>query len=531
MVPTTVPQDLSITNWIVKCHQKGFLLGPFQDELLPYDVVYTSPLFTVSKPDFKRRVVCNLSHPKFNGVSVNDCIDPAAKAVQYISFVELCLFVYELGYDARLWIVDAQDAYYRVPIKEKYWKYMGIRWYGYVFLFTSLQMGLGSACAIYQAFADAVMYIIIHNHKHKNRKLFIDDIFIYIRHYLDDFFGGHSDPDVAKEQVLQVEFIFALLGIPTQRRKLRFPHWKQIILGWLFNTRLRTVSVPEDKVIIYCNKITIFIRERCSGTGKKEMEQLKGALQWAAPVVYPGKTRLRNLDYAMHLELYNYTDKIYANDLIIDDLKWFRRALKHANGVPLTWIIKDPHEFDDMAWVDAATTVGAGGCTRSGYAYQYLNRDTFYEIVKIFRNGIDIKLLEYIAIYVIAYLMRENWKFKNVKLFSDNPVVVSSLINQRAPLGRRDLHYLTVKFADLSAQYHFRFWVANIDGDDNDLADDLSRFKSQYRNNNLKFDDYKFVNANEAIDVANEIFMDLLNPKIVPLNKGDSEHLVLDSFL
>ena len=187
--------------------------------------------------------------------------------------------------------------------------------------------------------------------------------------------------------------------------------------------------------------------------------------------------------------------------------------------------------FLQLCWVDAATTVGAGGCTRSGYAYQYLNRDTFYEIVKIFRNGIDIKLLEYIAIFVIAYLMREKWKFKNVKLFSDNPVVVSSLIHQRAPLGRRDLHYMTVIFADLSAKYHFRFWVANIDGKDNDLADDLSRFKSQYRNNNLKFDDYNFVPANEAIDIANNIYRDLLNPKIVPLNKGDSEHLVLDNFL
>ena len=104
-------------------------------------------------------------------------------------------------------------------------------------------------------------------------------------------------------------------------------------------------------------------------------------------------------------------------------------------------------------------------------------------------------------------------------------------MHQRAPLGRRDLHYMTVKFAELAAEYHFRYWVANIDGDDNDLADDLSRFKSQYRNNNLKFNDYEFVPANEAIDIANSIFKDLLNPEIVPLNKGDNEHLVTDTFL
>ena len=161
VLPTSVGQDIAITNWIVKCHKKGFLLGPFTDDTLPYTVVYLAPLFTVIKPDWKKRIVCNLSHPKRWGISVNDCIDQAAKTVQYISFVELCRFIYDLGYDARLWVVDAQDAYYRVPIKERYWRYMGIRWFGYTFLFTSLQMGLASACAIYQAFADAVLYIIV----------------------------------------------------------------------------------------------------------------------------------------------------------------------------------------------------------------------------------------------------------------------------------------------------------------------------------------------------------------------------------
>ena len=283
--------------------------------------------------------------------------------------------------------------------------------------------------------------------------------------------------------------------------------------------------------MIYCGRITRLIRNRRSGAGKKELEQLKGALQWTAPVVYPGKCRLRNLDHAMHLELHDYTEKIILSDLVIDDLKWWRFALQNANGIPLEWIIQDPQEFDDMAWVDAATTLGAGGCTQSGIAFQYLNRDTIYSVAKLFRNGIDIKLLEFIAIYVIAVLMCEKWKYKNVKLYSDNPVVVSSLIKQRAPLGRRDLHYMVVKFAELSAKYHFRYWVAGIHGDDNILADDLSRFKSAYQNNNLTFSDYEFVLASDAIAIANGVFRDLLNPSLVPLNKGDSEHFVFDNFL
>ena len=518
-------QALSITNWLVDCYHKGYVLGPFvSPDDIPYEQVYVSPIFTVLKPNFAYSVVCDLSYPKYDGISINDCIDPNAKRVQYISFVELCRFIYELGPDARLWVVDAQDAYYRVPIKEIFYKYMGLRWYGVLFLFTRLPMGLASACAIYQLFADAVLHIIVHNHT----ALFISDSGdIFVRHYLDDFFGGHTDIDVATQQVLRVEEMFKKLGIPTQRRKLRFPDWIQVLLGWLFNTRLRTVSVPAEKVVNYCARITKLIRERLSGTCKTTLEELKGVLQWAAPVVYPGKARLRNLDYAMHLELHNYDDKIILSDLVINDLKWWRLALQHSNGVPLEWIIQDPTVFDDEVWTDAATTQGAGGCSRSGFAYQYLNSDTIKSVVEVFRSDIDIKLLELLAVYVMAVLMKDKWMYKNVKFYCDNSTAVSSLVHQRGPLRRRDLQYLVVKFAELSAKYHFRFWIVHIDGDDNDLADDLSRFKSAYRNNNLAFTEYQFFSRATAIQVANDIFLDLLDITKVPLNARDPREPVL----
>ena len=524
VIPTTVPQDLSITNWIVSCHQMGILLGPFLPATVPYATVFIAPLWTRIKPNFKRRVVCNLSNPKKWGVSVNDCIDPAAKAVQYITFVELCQFVYDLGHDARLWVVDAQDAYYRVPIKEPYWKYMGIKWFGVIFLFTSLQMGLASACQIYQLFADAVLYIIV---KTKPKLFWTETGLRCIEHYLDDFFGGHQDPKIATKQVLAVEKIFADLGIPTQRRKLKFPNWNQIWLGWDFNTRRRDVAVPDDKVLTYTYHITTYIRERDRGATKKDLERLKGGLQWAAPVVYPGKSRLRNLDHAMHLEAFDYKDVIILSDLVIEDLKWWRVALQHANGVPLTWIIQDPKQFDDEVWTDAATTVGAGGCTRSQFAFQYWNSQTWSSIVKIFRKGVDIKLLEFIAVYVMAFLMKDKWKFKNIKFYCDNDVVVSSLAHQRSPLKRRDLNYLVQKFAELSARYHFRFWIADIDGKDNVLADDLSRFKSAYRNGNSTFDGYQFFDQQQAIAVANSIFKQMLDPRVVPLNDDDTSHVVM----
>ena len=34
-IPTVEWQDIAITNWIVKCHKKGFLLGPFTESNCP----------------------------------------------------------------------------------------------------------------------------------------------------------------------------------------------------------------------------------------------------------------------------------------------------------------------------------------------------------------------------------------------------------------------------------------------------------------------------------------------------------------
>ena len=43
-------------------------------------------------------------------------------------------------------------------------------------------------------------------------------------------------------------------------------------------------------------------------------------------MMFPGKTRLRNLQHALHLENYTYDDTIYIDDLIELDLRWFLYA-------------------------------------------------------------------------------------------------------------------------------------------------------------------------------------------------------------
>ena len=115
---------------------------------------------------------------------------------------------------------------------------------------------------------------------------------------------------------------FHKLGIPTQGKKLRYPHWQQIILGWQWDTRAQTVSMPEYKVIAYSTHVTRLIRERQKGTNRKDLERLTGRLGHAAVAIYCGKAKQRNIEHALHLETKDYHTKIILDDLVISDLKW-----------------------------------------------------------------------------------------------------------------------------------------------------------------------------------------------------------------
>lgn len=515
-LPTDKWMDIAITNWVIKCANKGFLLGPFTADNCPFDRLFFSPLFAVPKPDLSWRIINHLSYPKF-GVSVNDLLSDEAKHVQYIRFTEVCSFVYKLGKGAKLWVVDAKDAYYRVPIKRQYWQYMGIKWYGYIFVFTSLQMGLASACQIYTRFADAVLYIIINN----AIDIFYDDLGNQlVFHYLDDFFGGHDDPSIAQNQFDKAFGWFEKLGIPTQPNKCNKPNTLQKILGWLYDTCAQTVSIPPNKVEAYIAILRRVIRNKLSD--KKQLEQIVGFLTWASVAVFPGKAFVRRLEHALYLELKDYKTKIHLTEFVLEDMRWWVHALQHMNGIPLQWIVSNNEKFDIEVWTDAATKSGLGGCSSDKRAFQIRNSDTFSNFVSTRRKGVDIHFLELLAMLVAAKLWAPFWKHKNVRFYCDNPGAAASLIHKRAPLHRQDMNWMVREFSKLAVIHQFRFWIVHVDGSENEIADGLSRFKSEYKNDSPITQSYEFETHVELKNLVNQLYSDILK---LPYNDDDPKRL------
>ena len=470
----------AITNWVASGLVKGHVIGPYSKSRIPFADYVISPLFTVPKPSDdlvkKHRIIHHLSYDvDGEESSVNDILEENWKHVSYTKFTEVVELASALGPGAYLWTVDAQDAYYRVPIKRKYWHLMGFKWLNQYYFFTSLQMGLSSACKIYTRFADAVEYIIIKNNFNLFHVSAGSSKIRALRHYLDDFFGGSQSLVDATDQFNTVQGWFVRLGIPTKPSKCVAPSQKAKILGWIYNTVEQMVSVPADKAHRYSELISDIIQRGYSN--KKELEKVIGKLQWASLAIFPGKAFIRRLEKVLHTPDLKYGTKVVLSNFVIEDLKWWLWALKNLNGLSFFWLLKShSSNFDIIVWTDASSKVGMGGWSSAGVSFQLKWSQTILARVKRQRHGLKIQFMELLGLVVAAKIWAPTWKWKTVEFRIDNTGACHAVKKKAAALWREDMNYLIRVLAKLAVEYKFKFWVTHVNGELNGTADALSRF-------------------------------------------------------
>ena len=128
-IPLSGSEKQGISSWILKGHKKGFISGPFDiDYKFKFGKLFLAPVFVVPKPDGTWRPIVHLSYKKYiNQFTINDLLCEYMKTVQYIRFREVVNLVNNAGPGAFIFLIDAQDAYYRVPTHPDDWKFMGIK--------------------------------------------------------------------------------------------------------------------------------------------------------------------------------------------------------------------------------------------------------------------------------------------------------------------------------------------------------------------------------------------------------------------
>ena len=528
--PYYIDMDLNerkaITGWITKGLEKGYMSGPYTSRsVLPWPRLYCAPIFTVPKPMIdnipRYRPIVHLSWTLFDTLfSINDLLCEYMKTVKYITFREVVNMVNNAGPGAYIFLIDAQDAYYRVPIHPDDWKYNGLKWGGLFWVFTSLQMGLSSSPNIYTRFADAVEYICVQKFKHL---CFLNGLQM-LRHYIDDFFAVVRSLKNAKILFKGVFKMFEELGIPTRIEKCEPPNIENKILGWLYNTVLRTVRLPDDKRFKILNLIKPILRKKSSN--KKALQQLIGNLQNASQVIFPGKAFVRRLEAVLYLVATKYNQKINISDFVLEDLKWWSNILESPTKCSASFdlILKHPSDGDFHVFTDATTKFGFGGfCNDCGFQVDW--KDTDKLRLENIHGDFDISSLELLISIVAVSIFAPRFKHKAITIHNDNPCASKSIYTKAPPLYRLDLQFLIRRLATLAVDSKFYFWGSHTTAKESPemkMADQLSRLemKSLFFKEKLKVDF-----SNEARLVCNLLLNEMVKYPILK-NKLDIDDTV-----
>ena len=273
----------------------GQIAGPFDLIQHPdlFDKVHTSPLSIKLKHSGKPMVLIDQSSPE--GDSINSEIDQASKNVFYVTFLMLCALLQRIGVNGWFWIIDAVDAYYRIPINKDYYHLFGIKWLSKLLIFKCLTFGLSTAPSIYTRFADLLQWACTH---HKT-KIFQFKNSFNILHYLDDFFGGNKKYTIAKLQMDYLTWLFKFLNIPTNPSKVVGPTQLADILGWSCCTiSFISIGLAERKRVKYIVLIEHLIK--VVRINFFQSEKIIGYLRHSCQVYLLGNKFIRGIEKQKH---------------------------------------------------------------------------------------------------------------------------------------------------------------------------------------------------------------------------------------
>ena len=508
----------AISDWIVKGVNKGYIAGPYDlDYKFPWQL-HCSPLFVVPKPGFRKyRPIVHLSWKQYGKYfSVNELLCEYMKTVQYIKFKQVVNLVNNAGHRAYIFLIDAQDAYYRVPIHPDDFKYNGLKWNKKFWVLRSLQMGLSSSPKIYTEFADAIEWICVN--KYKNDAFY--NKIQQLRHYIDDFFGCCPTLAGARRLYNGLFSLMEELGIPTRLDKCTPPCWSAKILGWIYNTDFRHVEYPNDKRIELIAIIEKLLLKRRSD--KKSLERLIGKLTNASLIIFPGKAFVRRLQAILYLPGLLYNVAIPLNDFICEDLQWWLNILNNKDLCCTSFdlLLKLPSDGDFHIYTDASSKIGVGGHMEGRFFQVAWHETCLFELMKL-RDNFDIELLELVGTLIAVTLWSKYFTNKSVTLYNDNPGAASAIRTKAPRLHRLDMQFLIRDLAQLAVNNKFYFWGLHITQKEDtkmSLADNLSRFFSK----NTDLIDLIDDSAN-ALIICNNILKILGNlPSNLPKNRDIS---------
>ena len=459
----------------------GRMIGPYDslpDDIFPYYRV--SPSFLVPKSDNKWRRIDNLSAPA--GLAINDSICKEDTPVDYITVDEMMNLIAECTTGTLMTTRDVVDAYRNILINPSDWPLMclGIR----DKLYCNIRMCMGgtSSCGIFGWLSDLTVWIITNTNWPSPPTLTVRSILddFWILHLQQILINTNQDAEIIKGaqlEALAIDKIFANLGWPLKETKAQTATTSVLYIGIIWDSVMKSCTVPASKAHKYEDCIQAVLAVTRRTTNLKILRSLVGSLVYVAKflpqarcrlfylfkILRAGEQRLKRREVIAGRNVSPHKIPLRFSQLAIDDLEWWAKTLEI---IPSVFPIIRPIEYseDYICTTDAAPSEGIGGFWRNqAFYFKFNDRG----------NQLHSTEAELLALLMATVLWGDDWSGHRILWRTDCICHVRGLFKLRSTAP--NLLPIHNELDWFQVQQNFAFAAEHIAGEDNILADKLSR--------------------------------------------------------
>ena len=290
---------------------------------------------------------------------------------------------------------------------------LGMRWRDKVYVDKVLPFGLRSAPKVYNAVADALLWILI---KHDG----VEGL-----HYLDDFLlfgspGLAQCADALGRAMARCQY----LGVPVNPSKTEGPCTKLVFLGIELDTISLTMCLPHGKLERLQREIRAWGGKKCCT--KRGLLSIIGQLQHACCVIKEGRSFLRRM-IELSRGVRELHHRVRLNAGFHSDLQWWNCFLPFWNGSCLMARVAK-REPQVVLTTDASGSWGCGAFTSEGEWFQLELPQSW--------QGVHITVKELLPVVLGTAVWGSQWRGSTVCCMCDNTAVVAIVNSGRSRMDR-----------------------------------------------------------------------------------------------
>ena len=423
--------------------------GPFSSP--PFENFVVSPIHAVPKDSGGFRLIHNLSFPI--GDSINSRIHDMDATVQYSSFDDALDMVSSAGSCCLMLKFDIRNAFKLLPVAVEDWHLLGFYFDGNFYYEKCLSFGLRCSCLYFERFGQFLRFLLCSRSGHKNWISYLDDFFVVVPRDL---------PTLMSRSLDCIFELASQINLPLADEKQEGPATRVKFLGFIIDSEVGFVSLPDDKRLIILDSVTSILEAK--KVNLRQVQSVAGRLAFAARIVPMGRPFIRSLYlFQKKFKLVHHRHKLTLE--IREDLLMWRAILVEGFGPFRLFNRSFVHNHVLSLFTDAAASYGFGiVCGLSWVSFEWPVNFVYSK---------SITFLEFIPIVVSVFLFSDVLSGRKVVFNTDNEALVS-ILNKRTSPNAFILSLLR-KFVILCVRFDIEFKALFVRGIENSAADALSR--------------------------------------------------------